>query len=113
VDSQNPTGYAQVLQERFIVIGPGEVLHTYMYGLERISENRQYFTGQQTLSQTFYFDYDGQARAINPSGLQVLTLHAALEKRPDEQLRIYKRMLELDPSNRVALQNLARFQKGQ
>jgi RHS repeat-associated protein len=71
VDTQNPTGYAQVLTERFNVTGPGEVLHTYVYGLERISENRQYFTGQQTLSQTFYFDYDGHGsvRALtDPTG---------------------------------------------
>jgi RHS repeat-associated protein len=71
VDTQNPTGYAQVLQERFNVIGPGEISHTYVYGLERISENRLYFTGQQTLSQTFYFTYDGHGsvRALtDPTG---------------------------------------------
>ena len=54
-----------------------------------------------------------KARRINPEGLQVLTLQAAFEKRPDEQLKIYKKMLELDPTNRVALQNLARLQKEQ
>jgi RHS repeat-associated protein len=71
VDTQNPTGYAQVIQEQFAPNGPGELLHTYVYGLERISENRQYFTGQQSLSQTFYFDYDGHGsvRALtDPTG---------------------------------------------
>lgn len=52
-----------------------------------------------------------KARKINPGGLEVLTLQAALENRPDEQLKIYKKMLELDPTNRVALDNLARLQK--
>jgi tetratricopeptide (TPR) repeat protein len=51
-----------------------------------------------------------KARKINPDGIEVLTLQAALEKRPDEQLKIYKKMLQLDPTNRVALHNLARLQ---
>jgi tetratricopeptide (TPR) repeat protein len=54
-----------------------------------------------------------KARKINPEGLEVLTLQAALEKRPDEKLKIYRKMLELDPTNRVALHNLARLQKEQ
>jgi tetratricopeptide (TPR) repeat protein len=51
-----------------------------------------------------------RARRINPDGIEVLTLQAALEHRRDEQLKIYKKMLELDPNNRVALDNLARLQ---
>jgi tetratricopeptide (TPR) repeat protein len=51
-----------------------------------------------------------RARKINPDGIEVLTLQAALEKRRDEQLKIYKKMLEQDPTNRVALANLARLQ---
>jgi tetratricopeptide (TPR) repeat protein len=51
-----------------------------------------------------------KARKINPDGIEVLTLQAALEKRPDEQLKIYKKMLQPDPTNRVALHNLARLQ---
>lgn len=52
-----------------------------------------------------------RARKINPEGIEVLTLQAALEKRPDEELKIYTRMLELDPTNRVALDNLARLRQ--
>ena len=55
--------------------------------------------------------YLERARRINPEGLHVLTLQAALEKRPDEQVTLYRKMLQLDPTNRVALQNLARLQK--
>jgi tetratricopeptide (TPR) repeat protein len=51
------------------------------------------------------------ARKINPEGIEVLTLQAALEKKPDEKLRIYRKMLELDPTNRVALDNLARSRR--
>jgi len=51
--------------------------------------------------------YLEKARKINPDGIEVLTLQAALEKRPDEKLRTYRKMLELDPTNRVALDNLA------
>ena len=54
-----------------------------------------------------------KARKINPEGLEVLTLQAALEKRPDEKVKIYRKMLQLDPTNRVALHNLARLQKEQ
>ena len=53
------------------------------------------------------------ARSINPDGLQVLTLRAALEKRPAEQMKIYRKMLELDPTNRVALDNLDRLKTEQ
>ena len=52
-----------------------------------------------------------KARKINPEGIEVLTLQAALEKRPDEKLKTYRKMLELDPTNRVALHNLARSQE--
>jgi RHS repeat-associated protein len=74
VDTQNPTGYAQVIQEQFSSNNSGaqELSHSYVYGLERISENRQYFTGTQSLSQTFYFDYDGHGwvRALtDPTGM--------------------------------------------
>jgi hypothetical protein len=61
MDTRNPTGYAQVIQEAFSSNSSGaqELSLAYVYGLERISENRQYFTGTQSLSQTFYFVYDG------------------------------------------------------
>jgi tetratricopeptide (TPR) repeat protein len=52
-----------------------------------------------------------RARKINPEGIEVLTLQAALEKQPDEKLKIYRKMLAVDPANQVALENLARLQK--
>src|SRR5208282_5162688 len=51
VDTQNPTGYAQVVDE----LQNGAVTRTYAYGLERISEN-------QTISSTWtpsFYGYDG------------------------------------------------------
>jgi tetratricopeptide (TPR) repeat protein len=51
-----------------------------------------------------------KARRISLEGLQVLTLQAAFEKRPEEQVKLYRKMLQLDPSNRVALQNLERLE---
>jgi tetratricopeptide (TPR) repeat protein len=51
-----------------------------------------------------------KAQRINPEGLQVLTLQAALEKRADERIKIYNKMLQVDPNNKVALHNLARSQ---
>lgn len=54
-----------------------------------------------------------KARRISPEGLQVLTLQAAFEKRPEKQVKLYRKMLQLDPSNRVALQNLERLEASQ
>jgi RHS repeat-associated protein len=51
MDTQNPTGYAQVVDE----LQSGAVTRTYSYGLERISEN-------QTLNSTWtlsFYGYDG------------------------------------------------------
>src|SRR5437764_14272240 len=53
--------------------------------------------------------YLQKAKRIRPNGLKVMTLQAALEKRPDEQFKIYQKMLEIDPTNRIALQNLDRL----
>ena len=47
VDTQNPTGYAQVVDE----LQNGAVTRTYSYGLERISETQS--------SGTSFYDYDG------------------------------------------------------
>jgi tetratricopeptide (TPR) repeat protein len=55
--------------------------------------------------------YLDRARKINPEGIEVLTLQAALEERPEEKLQIYRKMLAVDPANQVALENLARLQK--
>lgn len=51
VDTQNPTGYAQVVDE----LQSGAVSRTYSYGLERISET-QTLTG---LPPTSFYGYDG------------------------------------------------------
>jgi RHS repeat-associated protein len=51
VDTQNPTGYAQVVDE----LQSGTVARTYSYGLERISET-QSLTGLLTTS---FYGYDG------------------------------------------------------
>ena len=72
VDTQNPTGYAQVIYETFSGgSGARELNHTYVYGLDRISQYRSYFTGTQSLTQTSYYVYDGHGsvRALtDPSG---------------------------------------------
>jgi RHS repeat-associated protein len=65
VDTANPTGYAQVVYES--ITGSNgtarELNHTFVYGLQEgpVLEQRQYFTGTQTLTltQTIYFVYDG------------------------------------------------------
>jgi len=60
VDDQNPTGYAQVVSEAFSGgTGARELSHAYVYGFERISEQRSYFTGTQSLTQFIYYAYDG------------------------------------------------------
>jgi len=51
VDTQNPTGYAQVVDE----LQNGTVTRTYSYGLERINEN-QLAAGNWQLS---FYSYDG------------------------------------------------------
>jgi RHS repeat-associated protein len=52
VDTQNPTGYAQVVDE----LQNGAVTRSYSYGLERISQNWQPATGNWQLS---FYGYDG------------------------------------------------------
>ena len=51
VDSLNPTGYAQVMDE----LVSGAVTRTYTYGLQRISEDQK-IGGTQTIS---FYGYDG------------------------------------------------------
>jgi RHS repeat-associated protein len=63
VDTQNPTGYAQVVEE----IVAGTVTRTYAYGLERISEG-QIISGTWTAS---FYGYDGHGsvrQLTNPAG---------------------------------------------
>jgi len=54
VDTLNPTGYSQVLDE----LVSGSVTRTYAYGLQRISENQ---LSGSTWTPTFY-GYDGHGR---------------------------------------------------
>ena len=91
------------IYERFLEINPENDQALGSLGLVK------YFIGEDVEAA----QYLEKARKINPEGIEVLTLKAALEKRPDEKLRIYKKMLELDPTNPVALHNLARSQKEQ
>jgi tetratricopeptide (TPR) repeat protein len=88
------------IYERFLEINPENDQALGSLGLVK------YFIGEDVEAA----QYLEKARKINPEGIEVLTLQAALEKRPDEKLRIYKKILELDPTNQVALHNLARSQ---
>jgi RHS repeat-associated protein len=63
VDTQNPTGYAQVVDE----LQGGSVARTYSYGLERVSES-QSIAGTSTTS---FYGYDGHGsvrQLTNASG---------------------------------------------
>jgi uncharacterized protein RhaS with RHS repeats len=68
----NPTGYAQVISENFSDgTRARELGHTYVYGLDRISQSRSYFTGGQSLTEVSYYVYDGHGsvRALtDPNG---------------------------------------------
>jgi len=61
VDDQNPTGYAQVVYETVSgSTAPNrEQSHTFVYGLEGISNNRQYIVNGQLASGKIYYAYDG------------------------------------------------------
>src|SRR5208337_3736918 len=63
VDTQNPTGYAQVVDE----LQSGTVSRTYSYGLERVSETQSI---NSTLTTSFYgYDGHGSVRQLtNSSG---------------------------------------------
>jgi RHS repeat-associated protein len=57
IDGLTPTGYPQVVREDFYNgTGPGELTHRYYYGLERLSEARDFFPGSR---QYIYYVYDG------------------------------------------------------
>ncbi|MGA8367820.1 MAG: hypothetical protein WB716_10940, partial [Candidatus Acidiferrales bacterium] len=51
----NPTGYAQVVVENLSGSGSHDTSRSYFYGLERISQYRQFSGG----TQTSYYVYDG------------------------------------------------------
>jgi hypothetical protein len=62
VDTLNPTGYSQVLDE----LVNGSVTKTYTYGLQRISENQ--LVGS-TWTPTFYgYDGHGNVRFLGEHG---------------------------------------------
>jgi RHS repeat-associated protein len=71
VDTQNPTGYAQVLLESYSGNhGTAfEITHTYVYGLERISERRSFLQNSQGNTANAYYVYDGHGsvRALTDS----------------------------------------------
>lgn len=70
VSEVNPTGYPQVLSESFSGgAGARELYRNFVYGLDRISQYRSYFTGTQSLTQTSYYAYDGHGsvRALTDS----------------------------------------------
>ncbi len=61
VDTQNPTGYAQVVDE----LQSGSVSRTYSYGLERVSETQSI---NSTLTTSFYgYDGHGSVRQLTDS----------------------------------------------
>lgn len=60
VDTLNPTGYAQVVNESFSggTAGNREQNHAYVYGLELISQVRSYQANFNNLTQRIYYVYD-------------------------------------------------------
>ena len=72
VDPQNPTGYAQVVQESMSGSNSAnrELNHVYVYGLERISQLRSYLINGTNHTQTSYYVHDGHGSTrglTNPS----------------------------------------------
>src|SRR5579859_7424164 len=73
VDTQNPTGYAQVVFETLTgnTTQPFDSARTYVYGLELISKYRQFVANNQGQTQISYYVYDGHGsvRALtSPTG---------------------------------------------
>jgi len=74
VDTQNPTGYAQVVFETLTgnTTQPFDSARTYVYGLELISKYRQFVANNQGQTQISYYVYDGHGsvRALtSPTGV--------------------------------------------
>jgi YD repeat-containing protein len=61
VDTQSPTGYAQVAYETFngSTSASREISRIFVYGLERISQFRSFFINGVSHTQTTYYVYDG------------------------------------------------------
>ncbi|HXJ44444.1 MAG TPA: RHS repeat-associated core domain-containing protein, partial [Bryobacteraceae bacterium] len=73
VDTQNPTGHAQVVFETITgnTTQPFDSARTYVYGLELISKYRQFVANNQGQTQISYYVYDGHGsvRALtSPTG---------------------------------------------
>jgi len=73
VDPQNPTGYAQVVQENYSgsFSANRELSRVFVYGLERVSQFRSFLANGTSTTQTSYYVYDGHGsvRALtNPGG---------------------------------------------
>jgi len=73
LDTQNPTGYEQVVYEAFSgsTSANHELSRIFVYGLERISQFRSYFLNNASHTQTSYYVYDGHGstRALaDPNG---------------------------------------------
>jgi len=73
VDTQSPTGYAQVVYETIngSTAPNSELSHVYSYGLELVNEARSYLVNGQSANSMIYFDYDGHGsvRALtDPNG---------------------------------------------
>jgi RHS repeat-associated protein len=73
VDTQSPTGYAQVVSEAITgnTTQPYDSARAYVYGLELVSEYRQFVANNQSGTQISYYVYDGHGsvRALtNPGG---------------------------------------------
>jgi RHS repeat-associated protein len=69
--SVNPTGYAQVVAENFSGSGTHDSARYFVYGLERISQQRQFVANNQNQTQISYYIYDGHGsvRALtDPTG---------------------------------------------
>jgi hypothetical protein len=57
--SVNPTGYAQVVAENFFGSGTHDSARYFVYGLEGISQQRQFVANNQNQTQISYYLYDG------------------------------------------------------
>ena len=84
VDPQNPTGYAQVVQENFGFTSSAnrELSRTFVYGLERISQVRSYLANNTSHTQTSYYVYDGHGSTRVLTLLEFLKVSATHRRGP-------------------------------
>jgi hypothetical protein len=68
VDTQNPTGYAQVVYETFngSTSASREISRIFVYGLERISQFRSYFINGVSHTQTSYYTFSSVQGSSQP-----------------------------------------------